>query len=103
MQTNDIITAAELKALIAEHGAGHVSVDGSIPESYKDYKELDLDGTERFRVVICYGNPVEFHLVTESTGGEDTTEGGAYRHYDDFRAIITTGLTGRCEGFEWVA
>lgn len=87
MQANDIITSAQLTALIAEHGADMVSVDGSMPEAYSDAAELGLDGGETFRVVINYGHEVQFHLIS-----------------DEMRAIVTTGLKGRCDAVQgWMA
>lgn len=87
MKTNDIITAAELEAIIEKHGAGDVSVDGSWPEQFSNASELEMDGSETFRVVINYGHEVQFHLVS-----------------DEMRAIVTTGLKGRCDDVEgWVA
>ncbi|WP_338924604.1 hypothetical protein V0M98_33855 (plasmid) [Pseudomonas silesiensis] len=86
MKTNDIITAAQLIDLIAVHGTHTVSFDGGIPEPYTIGDEIGLEGGETFRVVINYGHEVQFHLVS-----------------DDMRAIITTGLKGRCENMEWVA
>jgi len=87
MKTNDIITAAELTSLIEKHGAGTVSIDGSMPEQFANAAELGLGGSDEFRVVINYGHPVQFHLISR-----------------EMRAIVTTGLTGRCDAVEgWVA
>lgn len=87
MKANDIISAADLAELIAEHGADMVSVDGSMPEAYGDASDLRLDGSETFRVVINYGHEVQFHLIS-----------------DEMRAIVTTGLKGRCDAVQgWMA
>lgn len=87
MKANEIITAAELTSIIAAHGADTVSVDGSTPEFFSSSADLGLDGSETFRVVLNYGHEVQFHLIS-----------------DDMRAIITTGLKGRCDDAEgWVA
>ena len=87
MNTGDIITAAELKKIIETHGAGVFSVDGSTWESFESAASLELDGTESFGVVINYGHEVQFHLIS-----------------DDMRAIVTTGLKGRCDDIHgWMA
>lgn len=87
MKTNDIITAAELADIIDEHGAGHVSVDGSMPEAFTSASDLSLDTADTFRVVVNYGHEVQFHLISA-----------------EMRAIVTTGLKGRCDDIEgWMA
>ena len=87
MKTNDIITAAELSALVASHGAGTISVDGSMPEAFVNGEDLGIETGDRFTVVVNYGHAVQFHLVS-----------------DEMRAIITTGLKGRCDDMDgWVA
>lgn len=87
MKQGDIIAAQELAAIIAEHGPGHLSVDGSMPSPYSAATNLELDGTEKFRVVLNYGHEVQFHLVSE-----------------EVRAVVTTGLCGRCDDMEgWMA
>ena len=87
MKTNDIITAAELETIIASHGAGFLNIEGSMPVQFSGAFDLGLDGSEEFRVVINYGHPVQFHLIS-----------------DEMRAIVTTGLTGSCDDVEgWVA
>ncbi len=97
MKSNDIITAEELIDIIRTHGAGDISVDGCIPEPYDDAAEFQLDGSERFRVIIAYWGPVQFHLITQDADGADTIDG-------DYRAIVTTGLKGRCDYVQgWIA
>ncbi len=87
MKANEIITASELTSIIAAHGADTVSVDGSMPEFFSSSADLDLDGSETFRVVLNYGHEVQFHLISE-----------------DLRAIVTTGLKGQHNPVEgWVA
>jgi dihydropteroate synthase len=87
MRDNDIITAAQLADLIAEHGADMVSIDGSMPETYADAADLGLEQGDTFRVVINYGYEVQFVLIS-----------------DDMRAIVTTGLKGRHNPVEgWLA
>lgn len=87
MKTNDIITASELIAIIAEHGAGHASIDGSMPEAFTSAYDLHLDTADTFRVVVNYGHEVQFHLISA-----------------EMRAIVTTGLKGRCDYMEgWMA
>lgn len=80
MQANDIISSAELNALIEKHGTGTVSFDGSMPEEYTQAADLGLEEGDIFRVVMNYGYEVQFHLIS-----------------DQMRAIITTGLKGRCD------
>jgi len=86
MKTDEIISSKELVKIISAYGAGYVSVDGEMPYEYETAKALELDGSEKFKVVVNYAHPVEFHLIS-----------------DDMRAIVTTGLTGRVEKMEWVA
>lgn len=80
MKANDIISAADLTALIKKHGTGTVSFDGSMPEEYLKAEDLGLEEGDTFRVVLNYGYEVQFHPVS-----------------DKMRAIITTGLKGRCD------
>lgn len=95
MKTNDIITADQLAEIIAQHGAGTVSVDGSMPKKFATSVDLEMNGTEEFQAVVNYDMPVQFHLITQKDGS-DTIDG-------DFRAMVTTGLKGRLENGEWVA
>lgn len=85
MKTGDTVTASELAGIINEHGCGTIMINGSIPEPYQDVADLELDDQDRFAVTINYGMEVQFHHI-----GED-------------RIMITTGLKGRCENFEWLA
>jgi hypothetical protein len=80
MKTNDIIGANTLVELIAQYGAGDVSFDGAMPEGYASAADLGIEECDSFRVVINYGYEVQFHLIS-----------------DDMRAVITTGLKGRCD------
>lgn len=80
MQANDIISASELIALIEKHGTGTVSFDGAMPEEYAAAADLGLEEGDAFTVVLNYGYEVQFRLIS-----------------DHMRAIITTGLKGRCD------
>ena len=86
MKTGEIITAAELVDIIGQHGAGTYSIDGSMPERFESAADLQLEEEDRFAAVINYSHEVQFHLVG-----------------DDVRAIVTTGLKGRCKNMEWAA
>lgn len=80
MKANEIISAAELAEIIEKNGPVTVSLDGSMPENFLSAEALCLEEGDTFRVVLNYGHQVQFHLVS-----------------DQGRAIITTGLKGRCD------
>jgi hypothetical protein len=88
MNNGDIINGSKLEEIITAHGGKcAVSEDGSFPAEFDSADELCLDGFDQFKIVLNYGYPVQFHLI------------GA-----DYRAIITCGLTGRCDDLlGWVA
>lgn len=74
----DIVNALGLEGIIALYGCGTVEIDGDYPEAYHRSKELGMNGFDYFHVVINYGYPVQFHLISDIT-----------------RVIITTGLLGK--------
>ena len=84
MKTNDIISANEARNLVEKYGVMHTIIDGAVEESLK---AEEIENTDRFKVVINYGNEVQLHLIS-----------------DDMRCEVSLkNLKGRCEGMEWIA